>query len=72
MSDFLNYSPELLRTLFDSSKNSNRFFELQQLRIVSLGRKIQCPYFQEHREKKRGPARQEEINLDKFRKRIFF
>ncbi len=41
--------------------------EIQQPGIVSLGQTIQCPYFQEHSAKKGGPARETEINLDKFR-----
>ena len=42
-------------------------FEPQQPRIVSLGRKIQCPDFQENQGKKRGPARQTERKIDKFK-----
>ncbi len=70
MSDFLNAAPELLWIVLYSirfDEKINSIFELQQPGIVSLGRKIQCPYVQEHRAKKRGPASQTEINLGKFR-----
>ena len=36
MSDFLNYSPELLRTLFDSIKNSNRFLSSSSQELYRL------------------------------------
>jgi hypothetical protein len=70
MSDFLNSSPELLRIVLYSIRFDEKIksiFELQQPGIVLLGRTIYCPYFQEHRAKKRGPARQTKTNLGKFR-----
>ena len=51
---------ELLSTLFDSMNKSNRS-------LSSSSRKIQCPDFQENQGKKRGPARQTERKIDKFK-----
>ncbi len=48
-------------------KKSNRLQRSSRQESYRLAvRTIQCPYIQEHAQK-RGPARETEINLDKFR-----